>query len=88
MQLGKLLIFLEIFAVSHVNSRMLQLEMLFISKPFSVLWIESQMGRLDKVCFFPEFNTLVQTLDKSLPLSSMQQPQRARREFRDKMLQE
>lgn len=88
MQLGKLLIFLETFAVSHVNSRMLQLEMLFISKPFSVLWIESQMGKLDKVCFSPEFNTLVQTLDKSLPLSCMQQPQRARREFRDEMLQD
>lgn len=62
--------------------------MLFISKPFSVLWIESQMGKLDKVCFSPEFNTLVQTLDKSLPLSCTQQPQRARRVFRDEMLQE
>lgn len=48
---------------------MLQLGILFISKPFAALWTQSQRGKFDSL-FLPRVQ---HPLGKSFPLSFMQQ---------------
>lgn len=64
---GHIADFPETFAVSHVHSQMLQVGILFISKPVGsfALWIQ---GQLDEVCLSPEFNTLVQIVGRFFPV--------------------